>query len=100
MKNFTLVMLFAVVAAMSAWAQDLTASFTADEASVPYYQMGWDNADEFATWTYSSTNSSTRKLGNPSQSFQSIDPSSSASMVLDYSGNQFETRRDYPEFVI
>ena len=91
MKNFTLVMLFAAVAAMSAWGQGLTASFSADEASAPYYQMGWDNADEFATWTYSSTSSSTWRLGNPSQSFQNIDPSSSASMVLDYSSDQNET---------
>ena len=91
MKNFTLVMLFAAVAAMNAWGQGLTASFSADEASAPYYQMGWDNADEFATWTYSSTSSSTWRLGNPSQSFQNIDPSSSASMVLDYSSDQNET---------
>ena len=91
MKKFTLVMLFAVVAAMSAWGQGLTASFSADEASAPYYQMGWDNADEFATWTYTSQSSSTWKLGNPSQSFQSIDPSSTASMVLYYSSGQNET---------
>ena len=91
MKKITFMMLFAVLAAMSAYAQGLVASFSADEASVPYYQMGWDTADEFATWTYASTSYETWKMGNPSQSFQSIDPSSSASMVLTYSGNQHET---------
>ena len=91
MKKITFMMLFAVLAAMSAYAQGLVASFSADEASVPYYQMGWDSADEFATWTYASTSYETWKMGNPSQPFQSIDPSSSASMVLTYSGNQHET---------
>ncbi len=91
MKKITFMMLFAVMAAMSAYAQGLVASFSADEASVPYYQMGWDSADEFATWTYASTSYETWKMGNPSQPFQSIDSSSSASMVLTYSGNQHET---------
>ncbi len=83
-------MLSVAVAALSAWGQGVTASFSADEASVPYYQMGWDDADEFATWTYQSTSSSTWRIGNPSQSFQSVDASSSASMILDYSGGQNE----------
>ena len=83
-------MLSVAVAALSAWGQGVTASFSADEASVPYYQMGWDDADEFATWTYQSTSSSTWRMGNPSQSFQSVDASSSASMILDYSGGQNE----------
>ena len=83
-------MLSVAVAALSAWGQGVTASFSADEASVPYYQMGWDDADEFATWTYQSTSSSTWRMGNPSQSFQSVDASSSASMILDYSSGQNE----------
>ena len=83
-------MLSVAVAALSAWGQGVTASFSADEASVPYYQMGWDDADEFATWTYQSTSSSTWRIGNPSQSFQSVDASSGASMILDYSGGQNE----------
>jgi PKD repeat protein len=90
MKKFTLLMLSVAVAALSAWGQGVTASFSADEASVPYYQMGWDDADEFATWTYQSTSSSTWRIGNPSQSFQSVDASSSASMILDYSSGQNE----------
>ena len=83
-------MLSVAVAALSAWGQGVTASFSADEASVPYYQMGWNDADEFATWTYQSTSSSTWRIGNPSQSFQSVDASSSASMILDYSSGQNE----------
>ncbi len=83
-------MLSVAVAALSAWGQGVTASFSADEASVTYYQMGWDDADEFATWTYQSTSSSTWRIGNPSQSFQSMDASSGASMILDYSSGQNE----------
>ena len=91
MKKITFIMLFAAMAVMSALGQGLTASFAADEALIPYYQMGWDTADEFATWTYSSTSSNTWRQGNRSQSFQRIDPSSMASMILDYSGGQYET---------
>ena len=91
MKKITFVVLLAALAAISASAQGLEASFSADEASVPYYQMGWDNASEFDTWTYQATSSDTWRMGNPAQSFQSIDPSSSASMVLSYSGSQYET---------
>ena len=91
MKKITLFMLFAVVAAMSVCGQGLTASFAADEASVPYYQMGWDSQNEFATWTYVSTSSNTWKLGNRSPAFSSIDPSSTSSMILNYSSGQNET---------
>lgn len=91
MKKITFFVLFAVVAAMSSWGQGVRASFSADEALVPYYQMGWDSAEEFATWTYTSTSSSTWKLGNASKPFSSIDPSSTASMVLYYATNQNET---------
>ena len=91
MKKITFVMLFAAMMAMSAWGQALTASFAADEASVPYYQMGWDTPSEFATWTYESTSTSTWKQGNRSQSFETIDLTSVASMILDYDGNQNET---------
>ncbi len=91
MKKITFVMLLAALAVMSVSAQGLVASFSADEASVPYYQMGWDTPDEFDTWTYQATSSETWRMGNPSQSFQSIEPSSTASMVLSYYSNQNET---------
>ena len=90
MKKITLVMLFAAMMAMSAWGQGLTASFAADEASVPYYLMGWDTPSEFDTWTYESTSSSTWKQGNPAQSFGTIDLTNVASMILDYAGGQNE----------
>jgi PKD repeat protein len=90
MKKTTIALLLAVTAALSSWGQGLTASFAAEEASVPYYQMGWDTPEEFATWTYESTSSSTWKQGNRSQSFSTIDPGSTASMVLDYSDGQNE----------
>ena len=90
MKKTTIALLLAVTAALSSWGQGLTASFAAGEASVPYYQMGWDTPEEFATWTYESTSSSTWKQGNRSQSFSTIDPGSTASMVLDYSDGQNE----------
>lgn len=90
MKKTSIAFLLAAMAALSAWGQGLTAAFAAEEASVPYYQMGWDTPEEFATWTYESTSSNTWKQGNRSQSFSSIDPGSTASMVLDYSDGQNE----------
>ena len=89
MKKFT-TLLFAALTAVAVNAQSLTASFSADEASVPYYSMGWDSATEFDTWTYQSTSSSTWKLGNPSQPFSSIDLTSMSSMILDYANGQNE----------
>ena len=59
MKKITFVVLFAAMVAMSAWAQGLTASFAAEEASVPYYLMGWDTPSEFDSWTYEATSSRT-----------------------------------------
>ncbi len=91
MKKITLLMFCVALAAMSALAQGLVASFSADEAAVPYYQMGWDTADEFDTWTYQATSYYTWEMGNANQAFQSIDPSSTASMVLSYGSNQYET---------
>lgn len=91
MKKFTFILLFAAIAVMSAWGQALSASFAADEASVPYYQMGWDSPSEFATWTYESTSTSTWKQGNRTQSFGVIDQANVASLILDYDSGQDET---------
>ncbi|MBQ3960753.1 MAG: PKD domain protein, partial [Muribaculaceae bacterium] len=90
MKKITFVMVFAALAVMGMRAQSLVASFAADEASVPYYEMGWDSPSEFNNWTYQSTSSSTWKLGNPSQPFSSIDLTSMSSMILDYASGQNE----------
>ena len=91
MRKITFVLLFAAMAVMSAWGQELKASFAADEASVPYYQMGWDTPSEFDTWTYESTSSSTWRQGNRSQSFGTIDLTNVASLLLDYAAGQNET---------
>lgn len=90
MKKITFVMIFAALAVMGMRAQSLVASFAADEASVPYYVMGWDSPSEFDNWTYQSTSSSTWKLGNPSQPFSSIDLTSMSSMILNYASGQNE----------
>lgn len=71
-------------------AQELTADFSASEAMVPYYEQGWDSQEEFNTWTYTSNNSSTWHLGNPSKPFSTIDSNSKASMVLNYNSGQYE----------
>ncbi len=91
MKKITFVLLLAAMAVMSAWGQGLTASFAAEEASVPYYTMGWDTPSEFDSWTYEATSSSTWHQGNPSQSFGTIDLTNVASMILNYASGQNET---------
>ena len=75
---------------LNAGAQELTAAFGASEAMVPYYEQGWDSQEEFDTWTYTSTSSSTWKLGNPSKSFSTIDSNSTSSMILTYANGQNE----------
>lgn len=90
MKKITLLFLAMSICGLVAKAQSLTAAFGASESMVPYYEQGWDSQAEFDTWTYSSTSSSTWKLGNASKPFSSIDPSSVASMVLYYSDYQNE----------
>ena len=90
MKKITLLLLGSVVLSVNALAQNLTAAFSASEAMVPYYEQGWDSQEEFNTWTYTATSSSTWKLGNPSQPFSTIDSNSSSSMILDYSNGQNE----------
>lgn len=90
MKKITLFVLSAALLCLNAGAQELTAAFGASEAMVPYYEQGWDSQDEFNTWTYTSTSSSTWKLGNPSKAFSTIDPSSTSSMILDYANGQNE----------
>ncbi|MBO4380232.1 MAG: PKD domain-containing protein [Muribaculaceae bacterium] len=98
MKRFSL-FLIGIAAVLSAGAQNLKASFGAEEAMSTYYEQGWDSQAEFNTWTYSHTSSSTWKLGNASKPFSSIDSSSLSSMILKYSANQNE-RATSPEIDI
>ena len=90
MKKITLFFIVMALVGMNAAAQALNASFGAQEAMVAYYEQGWDSQDQFNTWTYTATSSSTWKLGNLSKSFSTIDPSSSSSMILNYSSGQNE----------
>ena len=89
MKKFTLFLVSAFLC-LNAGAQELTAAFGASEAMVPYYEVGWDSQTEFNTWTYTSTSSSTWHLGNPNQSFSTIDSNSQSSMILSYANGQYE----------
>lgn len=90
MKKITLLFLAMSILGFVTKAQNLTAAFGASEAMVPYYEQGWDSQDEFNTWTYTSTSSSTWERGNHSKPFSTIDPSSVTSMVLSYSSAQNE----------
>lgn len=90
MKKITLSVLTAALVCLSAGAQGLQAAFGASEAMVPYYEMGWDSASEFDTWTYTSTSASTWKLGNASKAFSTIDSNSQSSMILNYNSGQNE----------
>lgn len=90
MKKITLFFIVMALVGMNAAAQALNASFGAQEAMVAYYEQGWDSQDQFDTWTYTATSSSTWKLGNLSKSFSTIDPSSSSSMILNYNSGQNE----------
>ena len=88
MKKYLFI--FAALMCLSVSAQELTADFSASEAMVPYYEQGWDSQAEFNTWTYTSSSSSTWKLGNPSTPFSSIDSNSKSSMILKYNSGQNE----------
>ena len=91
MKRFILVLICAAFKSLGVGAQGLTAAFGASEAMVPYYEQGWDSEDEFNTWTYASTSSSTWRLGNANMAFSTIDGNSHNSMILYYGNGQHET---------
>ena len=90
MKKNTLLLLCATFMCLSASTQGLKADFSASEAMMPYYEQGWDSVDEFNTWTYTSSSSSTWHRGNASKPFSTIDPNSQSSMVLFYGNGQYE----------
>lgn len=90
MKKIYLFFIGLALVCINASAQDLTASFGAQEAMVAYYEQGWDSQDEFNTWNYTSTSSNSWMLGNPNKPFSTIDSNSISSMILNYSGNQNE----------
>lgn len=90
MKKITLFFIGLTLVCINASAQSLTAAFSAQEAMVAYYEQGWDSQNEFNTWAYSATSSSTWKMGNLSKPFSTIDSNSSSSMILNYASNQNE----------
>ena len=72
------------------------ANFSCDEATVAYYEQGWDSQDEAATWTYESTSSETWQLrATPTTygavPFTTVDSESQYSLTLKYGSNQHET---------
>lgn len=71
--------------------EGLTARFSAQECASVIYANGFDSADDFAEWTLNQTNSrSTWQLGTQIQGapeFSSIDPESTSSLVINYSGS-------------
>ena len=85
-----LLLIASLLISLGTWAQGLTAHFSSSESMAPYYSMGWDSQDEFNTWTYQKTSSSTWHLGTRSTPFSNIDNTSKASMILDYSTGQNE----------
>ena len=77
-------------------AQGVVANFSCDEATVAYYEQGWDSEDEAATWTYESTSSETWQLrATPTTygatPFTTIESDSQYSLTLKYGSNQHET---------
>ena len=77
-------------------AQGVVANFSCDEATVAYYEQGWDSEDEAATWTYESTSSETWQLrATPTTygatPFTTIESGSQYSLTLKYGSNQHET---------
>ena len=79
-----------------AHAQGAVANFSCDEATIPYYEQGWDSEAEAATWTYESTSSETWQLrATPTTygatPFTTIESDSQYSLTLKYGSNQHET---------
>lgn len=77
-------------------AQGAVANFSCDEATVAYYEQGWDSQDEADTWSYQSTSSETWQLrATPTTygatSFTTVESDSQYSLTLKYGSNQHET---------
>lgn len=77
--------------------ESLSCSFTAQEAQVVYYTMGWDSTEEASQWSYSGQckgNNTWHLRERPPQSsqpaFSSIDPGSKYSLCILYGDEQNE----------
>lgn len=89
---------------LGAYAQSLQAAFSAAEAKVAYYTMGWDSEAEFDTWTYTEEGESGWEMGatpytSGAVTFDKIDPSSLSSLLLHY-GYQQNATATSPEITV
>ena len=77
--------------------EGLTASFGAQESMITYYSQGWDSAEQFASWSYTATNTSKTWVLNEkpftsnSEPFTVVNDTSKSSLCLPYGKNQNET---------
>lgn len=83
----------------------LQASFTSNEASSVYYQMGWDSIEEASAWKYYGINESTWTLASSPEldgcaPFSSIDPTSTYSLTIFYANSQQRERAESPEIEV
>lgn len=99
MKKTLLSTLIAFASVTLTQAQTLQAALSAAEASVTYYQMGWDDLESADTWQYDVHNQqhtwclTEAPTLSGTRSFQSIDPQSrySLSITYDMTNEQNET---------
>lgn len=94
-----------MVASAHAQQAPLQAAIGADEASVTYYQMGWDSADEANTWQYSGISRKTWNLtAKPTlagtQAFSTIDPESQYSLSIAYDNDEQDETATSPQLTV
>ena len=104
MKHF-LSLCLAVLCFPLAAAAQLSANFTTDRSFTPYYTQGFDTESDFETWTVKSFNwNSTWEIADQisysTPSFSTIDPTSKASLVLQYSNNYQDEHITSPTITI
>ena len=105
---FTLVFML-LLSVVGVKAQAPVASFTADEASLTYYEQGWDSESDFSKWTYSANTSYvTWELAEkPSFSgtsfndgFNKIEKQSKYSLAIEYSSSYKDESATSPAITV
>lgn len=104
MKHLFAILLAVLCFPLSGAAQ-LTANFTTNRSFTAYYTQGFDTESDFNTWTVKSYNwNSTWEIADQisysTPSFSTINPSSKASLVLQYSNNYQDERITSPTIEI
>ncbi|MBQ7422668.1 MAG: PKD domain-containing protein [Prevotella sp.] len=98
-----------VFSSLMVQAQELIAVFSAEEASTTYYEQGWDSAEEYNTWTYTSkTGSSTWALAErpyfsgagTQEPFSKLELGSVYSLAIAYSNSAKDEQAMSPEITI